>query len=185
MINTFECSKDIKVRLWIDELPNSMIKAPPVFETKVVTYCNEKWNVSKIGLELYLPRRHHSNYGFLGIEILSSNEQNTLCAKVHSSNSNNALFKDTIAYEEKTVYCGLPDEYSEPINRKIQDFMQTNPNLPSGTIDFIAGAHCEVGSSKVVFGMIADTLLNILSLNKREYSTLEIQKYLDDILVFQ
>ena len=184
MFSTIEFPKGTKARIWIDELPDSRIDASYVIENKVATYCKEGWNVNKIALELYLPKRHHSNYGLLGIETLSTREQNTLFANIRSNNSNSKLYENTMGYGGKTVYCGLLDEYAETINRKILDFALRNSNLPSGTIDFIAGAHCEIGSSKAVFGMITEILLSLLYLNKKEYSDMEIQKHIDNLLIF-
>ena len=184
VIKTFEFQKNINARLWIDELPDSKIEPTSVLENTVVTNCKQKWNLNKVGLELYLSRRHFSFYGLLGIQILPADEQNKLCIKVYSVDSNDKLFDDTIAYDRKTVYCGVLNEYAGHINQKIRDFMQNNSNMPPGTIVFITGAHCEVGSSKALFGMITEILLNILLLNKTEYCEEDIQKLIDDSFIF-
>jgi hypothetical protein len=184
LIKSIAIPKDRKVRLWIDELPDSMIKSTSVLENAVITNCKQNWNIKKIGIELYLPQRHHSNYGFLGIEILPVNEHDTLFTNVHYVNSNERQFGDTIAYEHKTVYCGIREEYAETIHHKTQEIVKISPALPPGAVNIITGAHCEIGSSKALFRTITEIILSILMLNRVELSDMEIQKIVKDLLAF-
>ena len=82
---------------------------------------------------------------------------------------------NTLAYNKKTVFKGLPKEYVETILETAVDYFQAN-EVPSGKIVFDSAAHCEVGSSPSMFKMATKTILNILLSKQFPVSDIDIKK---------
>jgi hypothetical protein len=176
-----EDQKGTRIRLWIDELPDSVIENVQFIESKCCTHSKRNWNATKLGVEVCL-QKHNSNYGLLGLEVFPPDEQNILSIKVYYTNSDEKLFSDTLAHSKKTVFSALPREYAVAIAERVKNFLQQIPDLPSGTLAITVGAHCEIGSSKALFGIIAEILLNILMINGEKGDILKIQEIADNLL---
>lgn len=181
MVRQFNYNTGTKIRLWIDELPNSAVNSSQFIEHTAKTNCDKNWNIRSVAIEFY-SQRHISNYGLLGIEILPVPKPSTLDAKIYYANDG-LHFNDTLAFNKKTVFSALPEEYVETVSQKAQEFFKQNINLPAGTLIIRTAAHCQVGSSMALFGIITNALLSILSLNKHDFLDEEVQKLLEELLI--
>lgn len=181
MVKQFEYNFGMKVRLWVDELPKSSFDSCQFIKYKVNTNSGENWKIKSAAIEFY-SQRHVSNYGLLGIEVLPALKPRTLNIIIYYANEGEC-YRDALSYSKKTVFSTLPEEYLETVYQKIQEFCEQNIYIPSGTLVIRVAAHCEVGSSKALFGLITIALLNILLLNKYDLSDEEVQKILEKFLI--
>lgn len=183
MNNFFNYKKHTKIRLWTDELPNSIIEESLFLSKSISVQCDKSWVNKKIAIELSLPK-HCSNYGLLGLEFTPIPQQDTLKIKVPYSDKNEKLYHEALAYNDGTVYSSLPVEYAEIIIEKTRELILSCSKFPSGELVFKVGAHCIIGSSIGLFEIITEILLKILIQNKHSHSFEELKEILDKLLVF-
>ena len=177
MVQSFEFSKGRKVRLWIDELPPPPINDVLFIKAHTLVLGTCSGSTTKMAMELSL-QKHNSSYGLLGVELIPVCNQDYLEIKVCYSTKNTNIFNETLAYNKSTVFSTLPEEYAETILKRSVDFARNHPSFPTGQLIITTGAHCEVGSSKALFGIITDILLSLLVLNKSKYDDNEIETLL-------
>jgi hypothetical protein len=162
-----------KGRLWINSLPELTSKVIKVL-TSSVNSENHKWNSKAIALELLLAPREISNYAFLGVKYIPS-EDSYLNIEVRVSEYEGALLTDTIALSTDEVHVGIPEEYAETIMATVKDYLK-NYGLSSGTLLFDLGAHGHVGSSKIIFSKTTKILMSLLGKNLNDTTVNEYKE---------
>jgi hypothetical protein len=184
MIELFELTKGIKIRLWVNELPEGIIRGHLHLSGYIHSIGTDIWRERRVAVELSLPK-HNSSYGLLGLEFFPNCEQEGLEIQVNYCDTNNNLFHGTLARVKNTVFSNLPKEYAEAVIKKTIGIIRENPCIPSGSLVFSLGAHCEIGSSRFLFGIITEILLRMLFLNKDNYAIGEIERILKDLSVIR
>lgn len=86
---------------------------------------------------------------------------------------------------KKQFFLTLPEEYAETVFKKSVDFIQNHSDFPSGKLIFNTAAHCEVGSSKAIFGILTDILLHLLLVNERKFDSKAFEEILNRALIFK
>ena len=111
-------------------------------------------------LELLLPR-NSSFYAALGAQYLPSNAAGNTIIEVRYAKKRMMNYMSAHAYNKKTVFIGLPQEYSESIISIAREYLAVK-EVPAGRIVFDSAAHCEVGSSPLIFMIATKIILDIL-----------------------
>ncbi|MCL2147656.1 MAG: hypothetical protein FWH52_07595, partial [Synergistaceae bacterium] len=98
-------------------------------------------------LELVLPT-NSSYYAALGAKYIPSEGYNNLIIEVRYTENYVENYSTSFAYDEKTVFKGLPKEYVETLLKTAANYLQADGiGIPCGKIVFDSAAYCEVGSS--------------------------------------
>lgn len=176
MIQSYNNQKGAKIKLWIDEFPNSVINDLHFIKSEMRQSCCEKWDIRKVAIEVSL-QKHNSSYGLLGVAFIPY-AQGIFEIKVHYNNNDKALYRDTLVYAKDTVFSALPKEYADVVLDEAEIYFNNSTNIPSGELVFMVGAHCKVRSSKALFRALTDILLVFLIKNKKEYTKKEIEEVL-------
>ena len=75
---------------------------------------------------------------------------------------NTIKFEDACVIDNTYVYKGLPEEYTSEIINKTYSLISQKESYPQCNIIFEDSANCEVGSSPMIFGIIAEIIINII-----------------------
>lgn len=159
MIYYYEYVNNIKLKIWVDELP--------IQECQNIKFIKKKYkadtstlNNMQLTIELQIPRNVNS-YGMLGVKY----QNNLSDAKViiNVSEYEEKLYRDNISIEPDIVHQGIPEEYVNGIINSVE--RNQNDLLKSGTYKFNVGAHGEIGSSEHFFEVLSNILLKLLNIN--------------------
>ncbi len=169
----FEAPSAFRARasLWADELPASPIMGSGLIEVAELVCAAGAPRAGQLALEVCFSARHASSYGLLGLTVRPAHGE--LRARVRydergasfsSHNLNIARYDDTLAFNKSQVFSSFPQEYAGKVADTVRAFAQESPSKLAGILDVTTAAECVVGSSRLVFGGIAEALLRILSL---------------------
>lgn len=150
---------NFKVQYWIEEFPQlSKVATLTNHESFKGIQSNNLVSINKICVEIYL-HKNASNYGLLGFEFNPKKSSNGLDIDIKYTNGNTEQYQSEINKYDKTIYCGLTEEYvSYTKNRIINKLNQLN-YFYNGSIIVSCAANSEVGSSPKIFGIISDIII--------------------------
>lgn len=115
-----------------------------------------------LGVEMIVHTGPRICYGMLAARVEPHNERDCVNLLLAFTQKNTVKYTGTGLLDDTHVYKGLPEEYTtEIINRSISVISQKE-NCPQCSIIFEDSANCEVGSSPMLFGIIAEMIINII-----------------------
>lgn len=139
-------------------------------------YCSKKIEhktnvISKsftVGVEMMVHKGGRICYGMLVAQILPYDKPNAVKLSIAYTRENTIRYKESILYDDEFVYKGLPQEYVEQIYSSIYQLIKEKDIYPQCDISFEYSANCEVGSSPMIFGHIAEIIANMLYIDSIE-----------------
>lgn len=161
MIKVFKY-KNGEIRIKYDELPvvkdyeYEWIKK----QIKVKTF-NMEASFS-LGVEVAVHKGGRICYGMLTAQVKPHNEPDCVNLSLAYTQENTTKFEDACVIDKTYVYKGLPKEYTSEIINKIYSLISQKESYPQCNIIFEDSANCEVGSSPMFFGIIAEIIVNII-----------------------
>ena len=158
-----ELGKSKRARVCFDEVPELVIHDYNTSEMHLQGNTEGLNEERFFVLELLLPA-NASYYAVLGAKYIPIAVNRDLSIEIRYTEDSVVNYVNTLVRNKKTVFIGLPKEYVRTVLNTTMDYFQDN-EIPSGKIVFELAAHCEIGSSPVMFKIVTNALLNIL-LNK-------------------
>lgn len=136
-----------------------------------------------VGLEVALHRGGRICYGLLSVSISPNDNVDSILLSVAYTQTNTEKCYESILLDDKHCYKGLPYEYLEAVINSAVKSITEIEKFPSCNISFDYSVNCEVGSSPMFFGIIAESLIELISmLNVASLSELTL-KPCEDFLV--
>lgn len=115
-----------------------------------------------LGVELMVHRGGRICYGMLTAQVQPNNEQDCVKISIGYTHKNTIKFIDSFLTCDDNVYKGLPEEYAEQVLSSIVSTISEKDRYPQCNLIFEDSANCEVGSSPMLFGLIAEIITNII-----------------------
>lgn len=122
----------------------------------------------RLGVELKIRKGGRICYGMLGVQVQPEEEINRVKIDVAFTKGNSIRYYDSCLFNDSRVYKGLPEEYLESVIRKVTSEILKRDKFPQYKVLFEYAANCEVGSSPMIYGMISEIIINIISENACE-----------------
>lgn len=122
----------------------------------------------RLGVELEIRKGGRICYGMLGVQVQPEKEINRVKIDVAFTKGNSIRYYDSCLFNGSRVYKGLPEEYLESVIRKVTSEILKRDKFPQYKVLFEYAANCEVGSSPMIYGMISEIIINIISENACE-----------------
>ena len=181
MIILNNIGKNIKGKIWIDELPDIIFNGDTTTKNEIKTSCKSLWDERSIVLELCLPR-NNSNYALLGVEYYPIRKDEIIEVQIEVSKKKTVIYNSSIAMAIEKTYVGILPEYAEAINKTLSNYLVSCECVPSGKLIFRIGAHGEIGSSKGLFSMMTKVVILLLTKNLTDIKNEEIQKLVKEAI---
>lgn len=116
-----------------------------------------------VGIELKINRGGRIIYGLLAAKVYPHDEKNLVKISVEFTKENTIRYEKSNLYNDKFVYKGLPKEFVEQVEKSIFETILKKESYPQCDIEFKYAANCEVGSSSMIFGIIAELIVNLIN----------------------
>lgn len=116
-----------------------------------------------LGVELAVYRGGRICYGMLTAQVKPKDKKDRVNLSLALTQENTIQYEGACIIDNTYVYKGLPEEYADEIINKISSFMLKKESFPQCDIFIEDSANCEVGSSPMIFGIIAEIMINLIS----------------------
>lgn len=129
------------------------------------------YKVSKeffIGLEAKINRGGRICYGMLSAKVQPYDKKDKVKISVATTHKNTVRYEKSILFDNAYVYKGLPEEYIKQMNSSIVKTILEKERYPQCAISFEDAINCEVGSSSMLFGVIAEIIVNLICTSTEE-----------------
>lgn len=113
-------------------------------------------------VELKIHKGGRICYGMLAAQVDPHEEQDCVELSVAYTRENTIKYTGSCLVDDTYVYKGLPEEYVEKVINSISSTILQKETYPQCSICIENAANCEVGSSPMIFGIIADIMTNII-----------------------
>lgn len=121
-----------------------------------------------LGVELKVYRGGRVCYGMLIARVEPHDEKDVVKISIAFTHQNTIKYKDSFLLNKEYVYKGLPKEYLEKVSSSVQETISTKNIYPQCHILFEYAANCAVGSSPMIFGIIAEIITNLICTSSLE-----------------
>lgn len=115
-----------------------------------------------IGLEAKINRGGRICYGMLAAKVQPYDKKDIVKISVATTHKNTIHYEKSILFDDAYVYKGLPEEYIEQMNSSIVKIISEKERYPQCAISFEDAINCEVGSSSILFGIIAGIIVDLI-----------------------
>lgn len=115
-----------------------------------------------VGVELKINKGGRICYGMLRARMQPIQKYDTVNLSIAYTHRNTVRYEDSFLINDKYVYKGLPEEYISQVFCGISSAIDEKAEYLQCDIFFDYAANCEVGSSPMIFGLIAEMLINIV-----------------------
>ncbi|MCI9560684.1 MAG: hypothetical protein HFG52_16065 [Lachnospiraceae bacterium] len=122
----------------------------------------------QLGVELKISKGGRICYGMLGVQVEPNEEINCVKIDIAFTQGNSIRYYDSCLYNDNKVYKGLPEEYVEPVIQKAISEILKKDKYPQYKVIFEYAANCEVGSSPMIYELITEIIINMISKNTCE-----------------
>lgn len=116
-----------------------------------------------IGMELMVHKGGRICYGMLVAQVRPHEQQNVVKISITTTLENVTKYEDSILLDDRYVYKGLPQEYVEHMLSNVEKSICEKETYPQVEVSFDYAANCEVGSSSMIFGYIAEIIMDLLA----------------------
>lgn len=175
-----ELDKTKKVRISFENVSELVTNNNNKLEIDLKSNISTIKEIRYFTIELLLPY-HTSYYAALGAKYIPEIGDECLHIEVRYSNTNTERYENTLAYNKRTVFKGLSNEYVDSVLKTSVDYLKYN-TIPSGKIVFDVAACCEVGSSPLLFKIITKIVLQVILNEKYPVSDDVIKSICDKYL---
>lgn len=139
-----------------------------------------------VGVELKKNSGGRIIYGMLMAYIEPRKERNTIKISIAYTQKNTVRYENSFLRNDRLVFKGLQKEYVSNVYSSIYKVIKRKENYPQCDICFDYAANCEVGSSPMIFEIIAEMIMEIIYANSvKEIFNMSIedftQKYVRNI----
>lgn len=140
------------------------------YEEKVISRIikqktKEILNSFSVGVELKINRGGRICYGMLMARVQSQKQDGCVKTHIAYTQKNTTKYENSFLQNDEFVYKGLPKEYVVRVNDDIYKAIIEKESYPQCDIFFEYAANCQVGSSPMIFGIIAEMIINIIYMN--------------------
>ncbi len=115
-----------------------------------------------LGVELKVHKGGRICYGMLMAQVQPYDKQNCVDISLAYTHKNTVKYEGSCLYNDTYVYKGLPEEYVGQVINSISSSILKKDSYPQCSITLEESVNCEVGSSPIIFGIIADIITNII-----------------------
>lgn len=116
----------------------------------------------RLGIELAVHVGGRICYGILTAQVNAHNKRDCVNLLLAYTQKNTVRYTGTGLIDDSHVYKGLPEEYTAEILDRSASAISQKEVFPQCSICFEDSANCEVGSSPMFFGAIAEMIINII-----------------------
>ena len=121
-----------------------------------------------IGVELQISTGGRVCYGMLGAQVQPYDKNDTIKLSIQYTHKNTVKYDKSFLFDDEFVYKGLPEEYIDYMCNSIYETFITKTTYPNCEINFEYAANCEIGSSPMIFGVIAEMIINLIDTSSIE-----------------
>lgn len=122
----------------------------------------------RLGVELEIQKGARICYGMLGVQVQPNEKINSVKIDVAFTKGNSIRYYDSCLFNDSRVYKGLPEEYVESVIKKAISEILKKDKYPQCKVLFEDAANCEVGSSPMIYELVSEIIINIISENACE-----------------
>ena len=122
----------------------------------------------EIGVELEIHTGGRICYGFLAARVRPHNEPGIVKISIAFTSGNTVRYENSCLLNDSFVYKGLPKEYVTQVGESMAAAVEGERDYPQCEILVDSSANCEVGSSPVLFGIIAEMLVKLICVASAE-----------------
>ncbi len=115
-----------------------------------------------LGVEIKIHTGGKICYGMLAAKIYPLRKQDCVEIELAFTHKNSVKYEASGLIDDTHVYKGLPEEYTERMINQICSTILEKEKYPQCKIVIEDSANCEIGSSPMFFGMIADIIVNLI-----------------------
>lgn len=131
-----------------------------------------------LGVELKIHRGGRICYGMLVAQILPHSERDCVKISVAFTSKNTIKYEKSCLINDTYVYKGLPEEYAGQVIASISSAILKTDCYPQCNIIIEDAANCEIGSSPMIFGIVADIITNIICTgSENEIQNIDIENF--------
>lgn len=136
-----------------------------------------------LGIELDVHVGGKIDYGMLVAQVEPTKEENHVTLSVEYTKKNIVKYQDSQLLNDKYVYKGLLEEYLDWVLERTGLSILKKEKYPQCKIAFSDAANCEVGSSPMLFGIIAEMLIDMIYIGSCDkILTMDIQSFTERYL---
>lgn len=107
-------------------------------------------------------------YGMLAAKVQPHDDKDIVKVAIAVTHENLIHYEGSLLLNDTYVYEGLPEEYINQIKSSIIKTVLDKEKYPQCIISFENAANCEVGSSPMLFGMIAELIVDLICTSSKE-----------------
>jgi len=154
-----------RVRVWLDEVDLPMFEEAGRERRQFETHAPEASPPGTVTLEAILPRGGMTNYGALGATFTPNADSSLLVVEVgHSGEFGlGPRFDSTIAVPPEKPVLGLPENLVSAVFAGVNEQLILGPDPGPGMLLFNRAAHGVIGSSPIMFTLLARAVVRLLS----------------------
>lgn len=121
-----------------------------------------------IGAEVMIHTGGRMCYGMLAAKVQPHDDKDIVKVAIAVTHENVIHYEGSLLLNDIYVYEGLPEEYINQIKSSIIKTVLEKEKYPQCVISFENAANCEVGSSPMLFGMIAELIVDLICTSSKE-----------------
>lgn len=131
-----------------------------------------------LGLELKIHTGGRICYGMLAAQIKPHDEHDCVNVSLAFTSENTSRYGESCLMADTYVYKGLPEEYVEQVTQSIGSAILKKDRYPQCNIVIGDAANCEVGSSPMIFGIMADIMIDLICTGSEdEFVNMDIETF--------
>ena len=115
-----------------------------------------------LGVEIIVHTGGRICYRMLSAQVSPYNEPDCVNLSLAYTQNNTVRYTETGLIDDSHIYKGLPEEYTADILDRRVSFILEKEVFPQCSNCYKHAAHSAVASSPMIFGVIAETIINII-----------------------
>ncbi len=152
-----------KARVWLQELPAITYVKIDEVTASVETRVSEISGTRYAAIELFIPLGGRAAYGLLGARYDPDPSAQQLAIRVDVTGDKDSSIEWARANVVDYVRAGLPMEFTQGV---IDGAIEAKDTIGSGKLHFMCAAHGAVGSSHMMFNVLAKLVVNLLNVSE-------------------
>lgn len=161
MIKVFEY-KNGKIKIMWNEQPLLKDYEYDWYKKLINIKTSEFLSSFLLGVEIKINAGGRICYGMLAAKVYPISKRDCVEIELAFTHKNSVKYDNSCLMNDTYVYKGLPEEYTEQIINQICSTILEKEYYPQCKIMIEDSANCEVGSSPMIFGMIANIIVNLI-----------------------
>ena len=175
--------KNGEIKIMWDECPMLQNYEYDWISKNIKNNTNQISNSYLLGVELKIYKGGRICYGMLAARVKPYNKMGFIKVSIAFTSENTVKYTDSFLLTDTFVYKGLPEEYVEQVSKNIDMAISEKKVFPQCDISFEYAANCEIGSSPMLFGIIAEIIINIIcTCTMEELFNMDIEKFTEEYI---